>query len=46
MERKPRAIRLNDAEWSSFKLRLGTVWLRKQIEKAEKKANKPDNAAQ
>lgn len=46
MERKPRAIRLNENEWARFKLHLGTVWLRKQIEKAEKKATKPDNAAQ
>lgn len=41
MERKPRGIRLNDNEWESFKRLLGAPWLRKQIEKAEKKANAP-----
>lgn len=41
MERKPRGIRLNDSEWGSFKSLLGAVWLRKQIDKAEKKAKAP-----
>jgi len=35
MERKPRGIRLNDAEWASFMRLLGPQWLRAQIEKAE-----------
>lgn len=46
MQRTNRAIRLSDQEWNSFRSLLGMEWLRKQIEKAEKKANKPDNAAQ
>jgi hypothetical protein len=36
MERKPRAIRLNDQEWEDFKGLLGTIWLREQIAKAKK----------
>jgi len=36
-----RAIRLTDKHWEAFKLHLGMSWLRKQIEKAEKKANAP-----
>lgn len=44
MERKPRGIRLNDSEWSSFKRLLGALWLRKQIEKAEKKDTKQDRS--
>lgn len=43
---KNRAIRMSDSEWKTFKLLLGMDWLRKQIEKAEKKAKKPENAAQ
>lgn len=46
MHRTNRAIRLSDQEWYSFRSLLGMVWLRKQIEKAEKKANKPGNAVQ
>jgi len=36
-----RNIRLSDEHWTAFKLHLGMDWLRKQIDKAEKKANKP-----
>jgi hypothetical protein len=31
MERKSRAIRLDDQEWEGFKRLLGTVWLRRKI---------------
>lgn len=41
MQRTNRAIRLNDQEWNSFRSLLGMEWLRKQIVKAEKKANSP-----
>lgn len=44
MERIPRGIRLNDREWESFKLLLGAEWLRGQIEKAEKRANRKPTA--
>lgn len=37
MERKPRAIRLNEQEWKDFKGLLGTIWLREQIAKASKR---------
>lgn len=40
MERKPRGIRLNDKEWSSFKHLLGAEWLRAQIKKAADRAAK------
>jgi len=38
VERTPRAIRLNDAEWEIFKSLLGAPWLRDQIAKARKRA--------
>lgn len=44
MERKSRAIRLSDTEWESFKNLLGSAWLRGQIEKAEKRANRKPTA--
>lgn len=44
MERKSRAIRLSDTEWERFKKLLGTTWLRGQIEKAEKRANRKPTA--
>lgn len=34
-----RSIRLSDERWKTFIDRLGMDWLRKQIDKAEKKAN-------
>ena len=36
-----RSIRLSDEHWEAFRDLLGMDWLRKQIEKAEKKANSP-----
>lgn len=36
-----RNIRLSDEHWKTFREQLGMDWLRKQIEKAEKKANAP-----
>lgn len=44
MERKSRAIRLNDEEWEGFKLHLGTEWLRKQIDRAIKKDQRKPTA--
>ena len=43
MERKPRAIRLNEQEWTDFKDLLGTLWLRDQIAKASKRAARKTN---
>lgn len=36
-KRPSRPIRMNDAEWSAFKLLLGAEWLRGQIDKAIKR---------
>ncbi len=40
MQRKPRAIRLNDEEWEGFMKLLGPNWLRSQINKAMKRENR------
>jgi len=40
VERKSRAIRLNDQEWESFVRLLGPAWLRDQITKAEKREHR------
>lgn len=44
MERKPRAIRLNEQEWTDFKGLLGTIWLRKQIARARAKDQRKPTA--
>lgn len=40
-KQKNRCIRLSDKEWSDFKSLLGMEWMRKQIARASKQANKP-----
>lgn len=40
-----RCIRLNDQRWRTFIDHLGMDWLRKQIDKAEKKASAPKKSA-
>lgn len=37
---KNRTIRFTDKQWQSYKLYLSDDWLRGQIEKAEKRANR------
>jgi len=44
MERKSRAIRLDDQEWDCFKRLLGTVWLRRKIALAMSKENRKPTA--
>lgn len=39
-ERTNRPIRMNNAEWTDFKLLLGAEWLRGQIAKARAKADR------
>lgn len=43
-ERKPRPIRMDDEEWDAFRANLGSVWLRNQIARSIKKANRQQTA--